>query len=127
SSNEVPDLGLIAEPGLPCATIQRAEEGDYFVRGLTVAVNDRAVGQPGKLLATNDRIAISPRCRLTFMHPSAASTSAVLDLSGARFPRAEARRPILLDRDLIMGPGNATHVRVQNATEHIYLHVPSGR
>jgi hypothetical protein len=127
SSSDVPDLGLIAEPALPGATISRADEGDYFVRGATIAVNDQAVGQKGKLLTAGDRVALSPRCRMTFLHPSPASTSAVLDLSGARYPRSEVRRAILLDRDLIIGPGNGTHVRVEHASENIVLHVRSGR
>jgi len=124
SSPHVPDLGLIAEPGLPTATIERVDD-DYFVRGSTVAVNDRAV--QNKLLANGDRIAISPRCRMSFSIPAATSTSAVLDLIGARFPRAEVRRVILLDRDLVIGPGSATHVRVEEATENIILHLREGR
>jgi hypothetical protein len=124
SSPKAPDLGLIAEPGLPLATIERADE-DYFIRGSTVAVNDKPA--PNKLLANGDRIALSPRCRMSFSMPAATSTSAVLDLIGARFPRAEVRRVILLDRDLVIGPGNATHVRVEDASENIILHLRDGR
>jgi hypothetical protein len=125
SSAGVPDLGLIAEPGLPTATIERADE-DYFIRGNTLAVNDRST-QSNKLLAGGDRIALSPRCRMVFALPVAASTSAILDLTGARYPRSEVRRVILLDRDIVIGPGNATHVRVENAPENIILHLRDGR
>ena len=124
SSPRVPDLGLIAEPGLPLATIERSDE-DYFIRGSTIAVNDQPAAN--KLLASGDRIALSPRCRMAFAIPVATSTSAVLDLTGARFPRAEVRRVILLDRDLVLGPGNATHVRVEDASENIILHLRDAR
>ena len=64
---------------------------------------------------------------MSFSLPTAASTSAALDLTGARFPRAEVRRIILLDRDLVLGPGSATHVRVENSSENIILHLREGR
>jgi len=124
SSPRVPDLGLIAEPGLPLATIERSDD-DYFIRGGTIAVNDRPA--PNKLLVSGDRIALSPRCRMTFLLPAVTSTTAVLDLTGARFPRAEVRRVIMLDRDLVIGPGNATHVRVEDSPENIILHLRDGR
>ncbi len=124
SSSQQPDLGLLAEPGVPVATIERRED-DYFIRGAAVAVNDRP--GTGKLLANGDRIALSPRCRMSFNLPSAASTTAVLDLIGCRYPRADVRRVILLDGDVILGPGLATHVRVEEAEENVILHVRDGR
>ena len=96
SSSRVPDVGVIAEPGLPLATIDRVED-DYFLRGGATGGN--------KLLASGDAIALSPRCRMTFGLPHVASTTAVIDLTAARYPRAEIRRIILLDGDLVIGPG----------------------
>jgi hypothetical protein len=124
SSSQQPDLGLLAEPGIPVATIERRED-EYFIRGNALAVNDRPGS--GKLLASGDRIALSPRCRLSFALPSAASTTAVLDLTGSRFPTADVRRVILLDRDIILGAGLSTHVRVEGAEETVILHVRDGR
>jgi hypothetical protein len=124
SSSQQPDLGLLAEPGVPVATIERRED-DYFIRGSAVAVNDRP--GTGKLLAAGDRIALSPRCRMSFNLPSAASTTAILDLTGCRYPRADVRRVILLDRDIILGPGIATHVRVDGSDENVILHIRDGR
>ncbi|HEY2842834.1 MAG TPA: hypothetical protein VGJ09_04260, partial [Bryobacteraceae bacterium] len=124
SSSVQPDLGLMAEPGVPIATIERRED-DYFIRGTAVAVNDRPGA--GKLLAAGDRIALSPRCRMSFQLPSAASTTAVLDLTGCRYPRADVRRIILLDRDVILGPSLAAHVRVPEIEENLVLHVRGGR
>jgi hypothetical protein len=124
SSSQQPDLGLLAEPGVPVATIERRED-EYFIRGAAVAVNDRP--GMGKLLASGDRIALSPRCRMSFNLPAAASTTAVLDLTGCRYPRADVRRVILMDGDIILGPGLATHVRVDEAEQNVILHLRDGR
>jgi hypothetical protein len=125
SSSPVADLGLIGDPGMPTVAIQRSED-DYFLRtAKPIAVNQRTC--TSKLLAAGDRIALSPRCHVTFMVPNPASTSAVLDFSGARFPRGDVRRAILLDRELIIGPGPAAHVRVDQMTEPVVLHIRDGR
>lgn len=125
SSSQIPDLGLIAEPNLPAATVERKDE-DYFIRSPgTILVNDKPA--QSKLLANNDRIALSPRCRLTFTRPNAASTTAVLDLSGARYPKSDVRKIILLDRDLVLGAGTAAHIRVEQATDNVVLHVRDTR
>lgn len=108
SSPRRPDVGLVAEPGTPIATLERKED-DYFLRGESgVAVNDQPV--LSRLLRPGDRIALAARCRVTFQLPHPASTTAALDLSAARYPRGDVRRIILLDQDLIIGPG-AAHVR----------------
>jgi hypothetical protein len=124
SSSRVPDIGLSAEPNAPVVTIERAA-ADYFLRGSVFAVNDRPAGD--RLLASGDRIAITPRCRIGFLVPSAASTSAAIDLIGARFPRADVRRVVLMDRDLVIGPGASSHVRCDTTPEPIVLHVRDNR
>jgi hypothetical protein len=113
SSSRVPDVGVIAEPGLPVATIDRVDD-DYFLRGSTTG---------NKLLTSGDSIALSPRCKMNFVLPHVASTTAVIDLTAARHPRSEIRRIILLDRDLVIGPGSNSHVRVDHLTHPIVLKV----
>ena len=125
SSSRHPDVALLAEATASLATIERVEE-DYFLRAAgPMAVNGRACAS--KLLASGDELALSPRCRFTFRLPSAASTSAVLDLTGTRYPRADVRRVILLDRELVIGPGVGAHVRMDELTEKVILHVRDGR
>ncbi|MBC8105993.1 MAG: hypothetical protein H7Z14_05340 [Anaerolineae bacterium] len=124
SSDRIPDIGLIAEAGAPVATIERADE-DYFLRGSVLAVNDKPAAN--KLLVSGDRISLTPRCRVSFIVPSAASTTAVLDLIGARFPRADVRRVVLLDRELVIGPGMSSHMRCDTTPEPIVLHVRDNR
>lgn len=125
SSSHQPDVALLAEATASAATVERVEE-DYFFRAAgPAAVNSRACSS--KLLAGGDEVALSPRCRFTFRLPSAASTSAVLDLTGTRYPRADVRRVILLDRELVIGPGAGAHVRIDELTEKVVLHVRDGR
>ena len=76
SSSQRPDVGLVAEPGLPTVTIERNDEDYFLVSPQPVKVNDQQVTR--KLLADGDSIVLSPRCRLKFTLPNAAATTAVL-------------------------------------------------
>jgi hypothetical protein len=118
SSSLVPDVAVVAEPTLAPVTIHRVED-DYFLKA-----GGRGSDVPSRrLLTPGERIVLSPRCRLTFQLPSAASTSAALDLTGARLPRSDIRRVILMDRDVIIGPSPASHVVAPGLAEPLILHV----
>ncbi len=125
SSSARPDVGLLAEAGLPVARIERHDDDYFLAAERAVSVNETPTTR--RLLANGDRIALSPRCRLRFEVPSAASTSAVLNLSGARLPQRDARRVILMDRSLVIGPGPGSHVRADSLAEPVVLHVRDGR
>lgn len=119
SGSSRPCVPLVTDPSAVLATIERCDE-DYFVLGGPgLAVNDQPVTQ--KLLSNGDRITLSPRCRLAFSLPHAATTTATIDLVSARYPRADARRVILLDTELVIGPGPSSHVRVDVLPEPIVL------
>jgi tetratricopeptide (TPR) repeat protein len=126
SSMHRPDLGLLADANLPIVSVERTDEGDYFLAcQQPVEVNDRPV--TGKLLADGDKIALSPRCRLRFRLPTPASTTAVLELSTARVPQADIRRVILMDRELVIGPGPSAHVRADDLPARAVLQPADGR
>lgn len=120
SSSRLVDLGLITEPTAPVATISRMDE-DYFVRGAGIAVNDQQTSS--KLLVNGDRISLGLRSRLAFQLPSPASTTAVIELAGARHPRADIRHAILLDREIVVSAEKTAHVRVDHASGAMVLHV----
>ncbi len=125
STSPPPDLPLLADAHTPRLTIERQEE-DYFLRsGLPINVNARPTN--GRLLANGDEIALTPRCRMTFRTPSPASTSAVLELTSARLPRGDVRRAILMDRELIIGPGAAAHIRCDDLPEPVVLHLQGSK
>ena len=70
---------------------------------------------------------LSSRCRARFTLPSAASATAVLSVSGARLPHGDARRVILMDESLVMGPGGGCHIRADQLSENVVFHVRAGR
>lgn len=106
------DVPVTGDASVPLVTITRSDE-DYFVQSRQpVEVNDRPTTHA--LLTNGDRIAVGPRCRLRFRRPNPASTSAVLDVTSGRLARGDVRQVILFDRELIIGPGPAAHVRVDS-------------
>lgn len=115
------DVALMADSALPAVTIERRDE-DYFLEAVTpVEVNGAPVTQ--RLLSGSERIALSPRCRLKFERPNAASTTAVLSLSGTRLPDSDARQIVLLDKSIIVGPGSSAHIRAGRMAQPIVLHL----
>jgi len=125
SSPKRPKIGLIADPDVPAVTIRRVEE-DYFLRG-----SDRVLvnGKPGnnRLLSDGDKIELSPRCRFKFRLPHAASTTAVLELTGARMVRGDVKRIVLFDKQMMLGSGPACHLRAEGASEPIILNLRGGK
>jgi len=125
SSSEHPTVGLMADPNLPVATIERADD-DYFIRSTSpVRVNDATT--TNKLLVNGDRIGLSPRCGMRFTIPNPASTTAILSLSTARLGRADVRQIILMDRDILIGPNAGSHIHAESLEETITLYVQNGR
>ncbi len=125
SSSRRPDVALLAEASLPVVTIERNDEDYVLTSSQPVSVNGAAVTR--KLLASNDRIALSPRCRLRFTLPNAASTSAVLHVSGARLPQTDARRVILMGDSLVIGPSASAHITTGQLQKPAVLHVRDDR
>jgi hypothetical protein len=113
------DLSLSADPGLPSISIERLEDDYFLTAEKPVRVNDATVTR--KLLASGDQIRLTPRCRIRFELPHPASTTAVLTVSGTRLPGSDARRVILMDRAMVMGPGPGTHVRADALQEPAVL------
>jgi hypothetical protein len=125
SSSARPVLGLLVDPQLPTVTIERTD-GDYFVHAQDpIAVNDRPATQ--KLLDDGDTIALSPKCRFKFHLPNAASTTATLVFSSGRLPRPDIGQIILMDRDILIGPGPSNHIRANQCSEKVTLLLRNGR
>jgi hypothetical protein len=125
SSSARPTIGLMADPNLPVATIERVED-DYFIRSSRpIHVND--VATTDKLLIDGDRIALSSRCRMKFHIPNPASTTAMLILSGARLGRADVRHIILMDRDILIGPSAGNHILAEALDETVTIYAQNGR
>ncbi|UCD30363.1 MAG: hypothetical protein JSV03_07810 [Planctomycetota bacterium] len=124
-SSHNPDLGLMLDTGVPAIRIER-DEADYFLESdQNICVNDIPIKR--KLLADEDAVALSSRCRLKFALPNAASASAVLQIQGTRIPGSEARRVILMDREIILAPGGSAHIRCDQLEKAAVFHLRNGR
>lgn len=125
SSSHRPEVGLLAEAGLPAATFERSDE-DYFVASeRPIAVNGTATTR--QLLADGDRIALSSRCQFRLHKPNAASSTAVLRLTGGRLARADARHVVLMDRSVMIGPAANAHIRATQLANPLLLYVRDHR
>lgn len=123
TSPKRPSLGLLADPNLPTVKICRCED-DYFVTGPKPAQEGQATG---RLLVDGDRISLSDRCYLKFHMPNRASTTAVLTLVGVRLPRCDVQSILLADRDILIGPTKAHHIRAVLLDRTVVLLVREGR
>jgi hypothetical protein len=102
------DLPLMLDPAVPPVTLSRVD-GDYFLRASRpVPINDQPA--TSRLLASGDRIGLGARSRVTFRRPSAASGSAVIELSGTRLSDAAIRQVVLMDREILIGPSPSSHI-----------------
>jgi hypothetical protein len=125
SSSARPTVGLMADPNLPVITFERTED-DYFVGSSSpFCVNDK--GTTNKLLVDGDRIALSPRCQMKFHIPNPASTTAALSLSSRKLGRADIRRIILMDRDILIGSSSGNHIIAEFLDETIALCIQNER
>ena len=125
SSSRPAELRVVADGDMPEAEIQRADDDYFLASSSPVRVNERAITQ--RLLANGDKIALAARCRFRFTLPNPASTTAVLQLSGARLPNPDVRRVVLLDREIVMGPGPSAHIRADALAEPVVLQWKAGR
>ena len=124
SSSARPAVGLMVDPNMPSVTIERSDD-DYFIRSSSpVRVND--VATTDKLLVDSDRINLSPRCGMKFNIPNPASTTATLSLPAAKLGRADIRRIILMDRDILIGSTQGSHVLAESLNETVALFVQNG-
>jgi hypothetical protein len=64
---------------------------------------------------------------MKFNIPNPASTTATLSLSSARLGRADVRRIILMDRDILIGPSTGDHITAESLDETIALFIQNGR
>jgi len=125
SSSTIPDLPLMTLPHIPSIQVMR-EDGDYLLRGSgAVQINGVTVNQ--KCLTDGDRIQLSDKCRLKFNLPNAASTSATLVLSGTRMARPDINYCVLMDREILIGPGCNNHIRSDQMDHTIALMLNQGR
>lgn len=124
SSTTQNDIEILGQ-GISHVKIHR-EDGDYFLQcDKPIVVNNRTTDS--KLLSHGDRIELGPRSSLRFSVPCAASSSAVIDLTGCRTPNGGCRRLILLDNAIVLANNASSHVRSSAISEPHVLFVRDGK
>lgn len=113
------DVRLLTDGEHGAISIRR-DGDDYFAEAMA---EFRVNGTPVKrrLLASGDSIAVGQRGRLKFLKPVPASSSAVLQITGARLVQREIRNVVLMADSLLFGPAGA-HFRVADVVRPLVLH-----
>ena len=118
------DVPIQGQVGLPTISIERMEEDYFFTSEQPLPVN----GKPttSTLLSSQDQIRIGRRGSMQFTLPNAASTSAMLDFAGVRLSAGNARRVILMDDSLVIGPQPSAHIQSLSLERAMVLHWRDG-
>lgn len=113
------DVGLLTDGQTEPVVIRRTSE-DYFAESaLPFTINGKKTNR--HLLQNGDSIQIGDRGRLKFSKPVAASSSAVLSMSGAKLQRRDIRHIVLLSDSVLFG-GSGCHFKLPGTTNPVLLH-----
>ncbi len=124
SSSRRPDLGVMADATGAVVTIERFEEDYLLMSDQPVMVNKKPTHK--SILNDNDRIDLTHRISMKFKKPNPASSTALLDLASARMPSQDIRYAVLLNRELVFGPGSGSHVRDDGWSDQFALSYRDG-
>jgi tetratricopeptide (TPR) repeat protein len=125
SASTPTDVPLLTAAHSPVISISRSDE-DYFLNArVALPVNDRLVAS--KLLANGDRVTLGPRCRIEFRRPNPASSTAVLNIAGARLSWSGVREVLLMSREIVIGPNSSSHIRSRDSARQVVLHMSQGQ
>lgn len=105
-----PDLNILSSDKLPMLSIERCQD-DYFLRSEQTPIGINGKKMRAKLLTNNDRIQFGRSCTISFTTPCSASTSACLEIRGAKFSGSGSKKVILLDNALVIAPHLAGHIQ----------------
>ncbi|MEZ6129266.1 MAG: hypothetical protein R3C59_11330 [Planctomycetaceae bacterium] len=113
------DVALMTEGDSGPITVRRVGD-DYFAESKAAfSVNGQRVTR--RLLASGDTLAVGARGRLRFVKPVAASSSAILQVTGSRLARRDIRSVVLMADSLLFGP-HGSHFRLPSVEVPIVLY-----
>ena len=121
-----PDLSVLSSERLPAFSIDRCQD-DYFLRSEQTPININGKPMRSKLLSNNDRIQLGRTCTLNFTMPCSASTSACMEISGAKFSGGSPKKVILLDNALVIAPNAAAHIHSRLISHRYVVFVRNNR
>lgn len=118
------DVPIQGQLNLASMTIERMDE-DYFLSSeQPLPVNGKMT--TSTLLTSKDQIRIGRRGSMQFTLPNAASTSATLDFAGIRLSTGNARRVILMDDSIVIGPQPSAHIQSLSLERAMVMHWRNG-
>ncbi len=118
------DVPIQSQIGMSAMTIERMDEDYFLTSELPLVVNGRTT--TNTLLNSQDQIRVGRRGSLQFALPNSASTSATIDFAGIRLASGNARRVILMDDSLIIGPQPSAHIQSLAMERTMVLHWRDG-
>lgn len=124
SRSQPVDVLVQGQVGMPNMTVERLED-DYFLTA-TEPVHINSTKTAKKLLTGGDQIRIGRRGSMQFSLPNAASTSATLDFAGVRLANGNARRVILMDDAIVIGPQPSAHIQSFSLERAMVIHWRDG-
>jgi len=125
SRSQPVDVLVQGQVGMPNMTVERLED-DYFLTA-TEPVHINSTKTAKKLLTGGDQIRIGRRGSMQFSLPNAASTSATLDFAGVRLANGNARRVILMDDAIVIGPQPSAHIQSFSLERAMVIHWRDGQ
>ena len=118
------DVPIQGQLGLPTMNIERMDEDYFFTSDQAVTINGKQT--TSTLLSGQEQMRIGRRGSMQFSLPNAASTSAVLDFAGVRLGTGNARRVILMDDSLVIGPQPSAHIQSLSLERAMVVHWKDG-
>ena len=118
------DVPLQGQVGSSTMTIERMDDDYFFSAAEPVPINGRQT--TSKLLTSHDQVRLGRRGSMQFSLPNAASTSAALDFAGIRLASGNARRVILMDDSLVIGPQSSAHIQSLSLERAMVIHWRDG-
>ena len=118
------DVALQGQFGMPQMTVERMDEDYFLTSSQPVSINKTST--TNKLLTSGDNVRIGRRGSMQFSLPNAASTSATLDFAGIRLASGNARRVILMDDAIVIGPQPSAHIQSLSLERAMVIHYRDG-
>ena len=125
SRSQSVDVSLKGQLGLPHMTVERVDEDYFLTASEPVQINQSK--SANKLLTGGDQIRLGRRGTMQFSLPNAASTSATLDFAGIRLAGGNARRVILMDDAIVIGPQPSAHIQSLSLERSMVIHWRDGQ
>lgn len=118
------DVPIQSQTGQTALSIERMDE-DYFMSSdVAMLVNGKLT--TSTLLANQDQIRVGRRGSMQFARPNSASTSAMIDFAGIRLAAGNARRVILMDDSIVIGPQPSAHIQSLALERAMVIHWRNG-